>query len=1003
MEIINPEFKARDNNIFVIREKEYENIPEKVTEILQPVTEIGFQIIDVSIKEPRFSSGELSKTIKKTLSVILQKGSSRIDLSLYFPILVDNQHYVINGRKKIALFQLFDFPVVCRKNIVFRSNVTTLQISSLKKNSPVQISFQKRSFPFVTLIACWYGIENLPQRFDLDNIQIDEKPKNEIIATYQKLLLEIRDYYNTHSNDDEDTLLKELGSYFTNYDRLRKGEEILYSVKVIPEIDIFTKRHMKFDNVIDEVLNVMKSGGTRDTNYKNKRIRCLEYVLYIELMRNIYSLCITARNVNEPKFNIKTTKVLEDCNVSNTIQFDFCINPIEELTKLSRTTLIGPGGFEKREHIQAYLKDILPTMFGRICPVDTPDRENCGILQNLIPNTYLNDDLSFSEEFHKKQIISVPVSMVPFLEHDDQTRLQMSSSQTRQAIMLKNFDKSYISSGCESLYSKFTQFVHTAKKDGTVIYYDKYWIVLKYVDETLDLFWISHRHIYTENIDFMNVYISLGDKVCKDQIIAESNYCKNGHITIGKNLLTAVMGYYGDNYEDGIVISDKLVNDDTLTSIHYIDLSFVLPPDKVLLSLCEGSYKPLPDIFEPLAIGSKYAIMKNIPTNPQDFSNIFTDSTELTVKKNVMITDVEVYPNEWNENIPEWNNWINEKIKEQEKHQNQLQDIIFENMSRDEALSFIRIHNLDKFSHTKKYRVKGDLVDGTLIKMFGVYHRKIQIGDKIGNRHGNKGVISRIVEHDKMPQMADGRHVDICINPLGIISRMNIGQLFELHMGMSVHDLKTNLKSMIVSNISQDNIKKYLLDYIKIVDKTENNWYYTQFESQVPEIIDDKFIDELTIIQPPFESVKVDDVKKALEYTNSKFEYPVFEPISKEMVNNEIAIGYMYFFRMIHIAENKVAARGVGTYMKKTMQPTPGRKKHGGQRLGEMETACLIAHDAVKNLHEFFTTKSDCIDLKNKYIRKEIEPDYIDKDNIDIEPESVKLLNSYLTICGIKR
>ena len=286
--------------------------------------------------------------------------------------------------------------------------------------------------------------------------------------------------------------------------------------------------------------------------------------------------------------------------------------------------------------------------------------------------------------------------------------------------------------------------------------------------------------------------------------------------------------------------------------------------------------------------------------------------------------------------------------------------------------------------------------------MYGLYFRPIKVGDKIGNRHGNKGVISNIVPHDKMPKLDDGRHMDICINPLGIISRMNIGQLYELHLGMSVNDLKENLHKMIDSKDKK--IKKYILDYIKLLDNTKGSWYYKQFKEQIPDEITHDFVKELSIIQPPFESSNLEQIEEALKYTNTDFKYDVTDPISQQKLINQIAVGFMYFFRMVHIAENRLAARGIASYAKRTLQPLAGRKNRGGQRCGEMETACLIAHNAEKNLHEFQTTKSDCIDLKNKYIREQIETDSMkNEEKIDEVSESVKLLNSYLTVIGVDR
>jgi DNA-directed RNA polymerase subunit beta len=250
---------------------------------------------------------------------------------------------------------------------------------------------------------------------------------------------------------------------------------------------------------------------------------------------------------------------------------------------------------------------------------------------------------------------------------------------------------------------------------------------------------------------------------------------------------------------------------------------------------------------------------------------------------------------------------------------------------------------------------------------------------------------------------------------------MNIGQLFELHLSMSLNDLKNKLKLFLKYKFTQSKIKNYLLNYIKIIDNTRDKWYIGQFKKQLKSIeITDEFIDNLSLIQAPFESITMNKCLKALKYTKTSFRYKIFDPnINKgifegkntkekgDYIVNEIACGYMYFFRMVHIAEEKLAARGIGSYTKKTLQPTSGKRNQGGQRLGEMEVACMIAHGSTDNLHESMTTKSDCIEEKNRWMDETIDSgnklrnrQFNDSDEIS---ESVRLLNSYLTVIGIDK
>jgi len=999
LKIINPTFDIQNKewNIFTMRKLDYENILHVAGEILKPTEALGFAIEELDLRDIRFSSGELSKTLKQNLVIKIKKGTSLIDLSIYIPKLIDDNYIFVNGRRKIPLFQLYDVPVITRgDSIKLRSNVATLIVSNDKDSPRLKCNFLGRKVPFSLMLLAYYSMEELSKLIDLTN-------KNFENPYHSNLMLDLQEYIEESKGYTQDDFVEELGRYYSKYNAKSKGRDIVYALDLIPDVDPFTREFLENPDktILPEILKFIKNPDQDDTEFLNKRVRCFEYVIFSKISKMVFDLCIANRSTKQPKFNINSSQIISECNVSDIVQFDFSINPIEELTKLSRISLLGPGGF-KRENIPKHLRDICPSMYGRICPVDTPDRDNCGVLQNLIPNVHLDKHLRFEPEICDRQPISIPVSMTPFCKNDDQTRLQMASSQMRQSIMLTKFDTPLISSGSEGLYTHHTQFVKVAKKDGEVIHVDKNYILVMYDDGEPDIFDVRYKKIYVENVDFLKPYIDkIGMKFKAGDIIAESNYCRDGHITFGKNLLTGVMVYYGHNYEDGIVISDRLRNEDVLTSAHYHELSFEITPDKVLLSLSDDKYKPLPDHLEKLSPGDPYAIIKKLTSD--DFYSVFQEPKRLESKKEDMfITEVNIYANQWNEEIPEYKDWIEARIQKQIDEEKATQKAIKDYFSKKVAQSFIREKNLDKFSFTGKYKIKKEKINGLKVEIYGLFRRKINVGDKIGNRHGNKGIISAIIPHEKMPQMEDGRHLDICINPLGIISRMNMGQLFEYHLAMSVNDLKTKALEMLEEEKPQEEIKTFILDYIKIVDKTDGGWYYSQFEKQIPDKITKEFLENFTIVQPPFESCKREDIKEAMKYTGTKYTQKIYDPVSKEYLLNKVTCGYGYFFRMIHIAEEKLAARGIGAYARRTLQPLGGRRNKGGQRCGEMETACLIAHDSPCNLFEFLTTKSDCIELKNHYIRNYIERDLIE-DNIDLDavPESVKLLNSYLTVLGV--
>ena len=1009
LNIINPHYKLREQNIFSIRDQEYAALLETVRQILIPAEELGFELTDCRIKDSRFSTGEISRTLKQNLVIRLQKGASKIDLSMQIPKLVDGNYIIINGRKKIPQFQLFDIPVVTRgKSIKIRTNVATIMIIEQKEAPFTYISILGRKVPLFLVIFGYYGIEPVAQRFNLPTLQVSD---TNLDTMYDRLLYDMKMFYDSSRGTTQDDIIKEIGRYYSKYNARVKGEDLMYALDLILDTDVMSACFFRTGSILEEILDVMQNGPLDDTLITNKRIRCFEYVILAKVSKAVFDLCMSNRTARQPKFNVNSTAILSECNVSDIVQFDFSINPIDELTKLSRTSLVGPGGFN-RQNVPEHLRDIMPTMFGRLCPVDTPDRDNCGVLQNLVPNAILDDNLKFSEEYLEKQPISIAVSMVPFLEHDDQTRLQMSASQMRQSIMLKNFDQPMIQSGCEGLYTDKTQFVKVAKKNGEVVHLDHNYLILLYDDKTVDIFDISYRKIYISNLDVYKVYVQQGDKVKAGDILAESYFTDNGKINIGKNLLTAVAEYYGYNYEDGIVLSDRVVKEGMFTSVHFIDLSFTLPPNKVLLSLSQDEYKPLPGVRERVSKGEPYMITKEMPSIQMDYKSIFKKERPVLAKSDMIITEVNMFANSWNKEIPQFDKWMEKKLTQQQKQEEKIANIVGEYLSKEDTTRFVRDHDLAKYGNIGKYKFKGEYINGVRVEMFGIFFRPIQIGDKIGNRHGNKGVVSTIVPQEKMPQLPDGRHVDICINPLGIISRMNIGQVYELHLGMALYDLRETLKAILDGREKnsaelddakrQELAKRFLLGFIELVDKTDEHWYYDQYVEHLPETIDEKFIDNIVLLQPPFESMNMSEMKEALEYTGTKFEYPLFEPMAGQNIQNEIAVGYLYFFKMVHIAETRLAARGIGSYTRKTLQPLAGRKNRGGQRMGEMETGCLIGHDAPVNLAECLTTKSDCTDKKNQYIRDEIDTGMKLEEEGDNVAESVKLLKAYLTTIGVR-
>ncbi len=1004
MKISNPYLVVDDNdlNLFTIRRLEYENIMPTIRAIVQPALNEGYELKDFRMDKSRRRNNKLQISVTNRLVLKLAKGDKTFDLTSVIPKLIKDQYFVINGSQKIPLFQLYDIPVVTRSGMIkIKTNASSIGISFYRKPEEIGfrlgINFQGRKVPLAILLYAYFGKEKLDKL-------IHEEFKSSAFSHkwFDPLYLDVKELLEDKDASLED-VHKLLGYYYSSYDPIKRADDVKFALDILLQVDIMSQPYFKTTCMPLEILRIMTSDGVDDSDFINKRIRCFEYVIYRHYIKAIYDLITVNRNKTKfARFNVNSGQILKDVNLSDIVQFDFSINPIEELTKMSRTSVLGPGGF-KRKEVPKHLRDIHPSMYGRICPVDTPDRDNCGVLQNLLPLTKLDPTLRFAKDYEEKYITSIPVSMVPFCEHNDQTRLQMASSQMRQAIHLVNFESPMIKSGCEHLYSEYTQFCQKAKKDGMITYLDDEWMIVKYDGEDDgDIYNIAPRQIYVENMDQYKVYFKLGDKFKKGDILFESDFMDKGSIQFGNNVLVGFMSYYGDNFEDGIVISDRLVKENILTSKHIVNLSFTIPIDKVLLTLSEKDYSPLPKKGEFIKAGQPYAKIKEVPVSPTDIPSIFEETNVLTHNEDMVISKVAIYANDWNRSIQRYSTWVNDVIEWQRNKNEVVKSAIKTIFPLEDAKSTIQDLNLDIFNG-KDYKIQKDHINGIYVEMEAIVERPIKVGDKIGNRHGNKGVITKILPEKEMPQLEEGKHLDVCLGPLGVPSRMNIGQLYEIYLSKVLEYFKEKTIEDIEANVSNEIIKNNILHFIRLIDKTENNWYFQQFTEQLPDVITKEFVEKLDIIQPPFNSISIDDVQEIKRYTGVSSTSRIYDPKFQRYIDQEIGTGYMYMFKMTHMADGKLAARSIGPYSRKFLQPLAGKKNKGGQRLGEMEQSSLIAYGAHDTLYECFTLKSDSIDAKNDFIQKVINTDRLSLNEIKISvPESIELMNKYCTVLGFE-
>lgn len=1012
-----PSYELSDLNAFNFRNYEWSeaNIISTVAQILANSQKYGVTVKNISITEKpeKNNANEIRKTLSKLLKIdlVYTSGENSLDIPIEYeiPWLINN-HFYIGGNYKVGIYQLYDKPIVIvhKKNII-KIKTTSFQSfnvekkKSTKKNSiHYEAQIFGKKFAYAKLLLAKYGVDGCRQKFFLDeNI---EPIKDSEFETKNDEMKDLRsDVINIIKNVTIDK-----NKIFNSEFPKSTNKEIVDSIEMVTDIDFFTKRYLSTGNIIDEFMHVLEFGSYDDADYSNKRLRFAEQVIYCWIIKDIQQLFtqIKQKSIKKLRININNKVILQNANVSSIVQFDTCINPLYELAILSRTSLSGPGGF-KKENVPNNMKDIHPSMLHIIDPSDTGDREGCGTTQYVVPAAKFLKDGCLQSCGNESPVNSISTSFVPLCEHDDPVRLQMSSSQQRHAVMLQDFDAALVQSGIEGMYSDYTTFLYKAEENGSVIYRNNEIVIVKYDTGVFKTFHVGYRKLYISVLDFYHVYYNVGDKFNKGDIIAESNFMKSGKICLGRNIRCCITPWYGYNYEDAIVVSERIKRDKVFCSIHYKEIVIEIPKNKVLLNLTDNkeTYKVIPTVGEHVAMGQVIAKLKTV--DKERFpSVIFEKCQEVTSDEDGEVIDIKVYANKWNTDFEQFNDFVKTSMEQKKTERNQMIEDVSKYLNNEELEQLVSTLDINK-SEKNNFKYKGDVIDGVRIEITIKYERNLQIGDKLANRHGNKGTISRFVPDDMMPiNTEDGSRADIVINPLGIVSRMNVGQVFECHLAEAIMNLRKKCKEMLSNKEPDvDGVKNYIKGFITLIDCTENKTYSEQAFKVIDSVNYEQLcslVENFTIIQPPFQSIGTEELKKVMDYTNTKYEVTAYDPVSKTNIENPITFGWLYYMKLNHISQDKIAYRGIGPYSTKTNQPLCGRTRKGGQRLGEMEIWAVIAHGDEKNLNEFITTKSDSIQLRNKYISHCVGNDELladqDDDNV---PQSLRLLESCLKSIGI--
>ena len=743
-------------------------------------------------------------------------------------------------------------------------------------------------------------------------------------------------------------------------------------------------------------------------------------------------------------------------------QFMDQTNPMSEITHKRRLSALGPGGLT-RERAGFEVRDVHPTHYGRICPVETPEGPNIGLITSLASYARVNDFGFIESPYRKvkngkvtedieylsaidgenyviaqatspmdakgnlisetvsarvggdfrlvtpdevqymdvspKQIVSVSASLIPFLENDDANRALMGSNMQRQAVPLLKTNAPRVGTGIEAVAARDSGVIAAAKRSGVVEAVDASRIVIRCSDGGVDIYNLIkfYRSNQATCVNQKPV-VKAGDKVKKGQVIADGPATDMGELALGKNVLVAFMSWGGYNFEDAIIISERLVKDDVFTSIHIEEFMIEaretkLGPEEITRDIPNIGEEALKDLDESCIIRTgaqikpgdilvgKVTPKSETQLTPEEklLRAIFGEKAE-EVRENCLyvppgiegtVLDVKVFTRKGaakdkrtksiqedkmahlqrnlddevrilkeNSYVKARKLLLGEKVAEDvkvtgisgvvcesgktltEKVLDQIPDKALRKikLSRDEKREEIKLIEDEVSRQVKQLEgdfnarieqfKKGDELPPGVLKIVKVYiamKRKIQVGDKMAGRHGNKGVISIVVPEEEMPYLPDGTPVDIVLNPLGVPSRMNVGQILETHLGWAAKELDIYVSTPVFEGASEKEIKKLLV------------------EAKLP----------------PSGQITLYDGKTGL---------PFQKPIT---------VGNMYILKLHHLVDDKIHARSIGPYSLVTQQPLGGKAQFGGQRLGEMEVWALEAYGAAYTLQEFLTVKSD--------------------------------------------
>ena len=829
-------------------------------------------------------------------------------------------------------------------------------------------------------------------------------------------------------------------------------------------------------------------------------------------------------------------------------------NPLSEITHKRRVSALGPGGLT-RERAGFEVRDVHPTHYGRVCPIETPEGPNIGLINSLatyartneygflespyrkVANGQVTDDIEylsaieeaecviaqadspvndkgrFTEEFvtvrHRneftvmqpehithmdvspRQVVSIAASLIPFLEHDDANRALMGSNMQRQAVPTLAAEKPLVGTGIERHVARDSGVCVVATRGGVIDKVDASRIIVKVNDNEIgegeagvDIYNLTKYTRSNQNTCInQKPLVKIGDKIARGDILADGPSVDMGELALGQNMRVAFMPWNGYNFEDSILISERVVKEDRFTSIHIQELSCIardtkLGPEEITADIPNVGEAALSKLDESgiVYIGAEVQagdilVGKVTPKGetqltPEEkllraiFGEKASDvkDTSLRVASGVKgtVIDVQVFTRDGVEKderarqieqaqLDQFRKDLKDeyRILEQDvlerlrkvlvgkkvnggaglKRGTELTDAVLDEFEAEKwfelrpaddnvaeqlerSQQYLEAHKKEQEERYKDKQAKisggDDLAHGVLkvVKVYLAIKRRVQPGDKMAGRHGNKGVISVIMPEEDMPYDENGRPVDIILNPLGVPSRMNIGQVLEVHLGLAAKGLGERINEMLVEQRKIAELRAFL-------DKIYNGTGISLRREDLSSFSDEEVVElarnlsgGVPMATPVFDGAKENEIKALLELAgyNTSGQMELWDGRTGDKFDRPVTVGYMYMLKLNHLVDDKMHARSTGSYSLVTQQPLGGKAQFGGQRFGEMEVWALEAYGAAYTLQEMLTVKSDDVNGRTRIYKNIVDGDHRMDPGM---PESFNVLLKEIRSLGI--